>query len=69
MVMDLIGVGSSAIVIWSVCKLVKTIWLKEREIRWCTAGKKHHRRTMRKLSEDNTRKILQLRAAACLKDA
>lgn len=61
MVVDLIGVGSWAIVIWSVCQLVKMIWLKEREIRWRTAGKKHHRRTMHKLSEDNTRNILRLR--------
>jgi len=59
--MDLIGAVSWAIVIWSVCQLVKTIWMKEQEIRWRTAGKKHHRRTMRKLSEDNTRNLLMMR--------
>ena len=61
MVVNLISAGSWAIVIWSFCNLVKMIWLKEREIRWRTAGKKHHRRAMRQLSEDNTRNILRLR--------
>ena len=60
MVVALIGVGSWVIIIWSVCKLVMMIWLREREVRWRTAGKKQHRRAMRKLSEDNTLKILDL---------
>ncbi len=61
MVVDLIGVGSGAIVIHAVCRLVRTIWMKEREIRWHTAMKKRHRRATYKLSADNTRKILRLR--------
>lgn len=63
MIVDLISAGAWAIVIWYVYRLVETIWLKEREIRWRTAGKKRHRQAMRKLNEDNTREILRLRSA------